>query len=410
MSEGAAPDAIAGAEAVEPRRTRRVLSGALIVLNQSFQSLSYGGIALFLPLIRKDLGLSFTEAGSLGAASMLVYAFMQIPAGYLADRVGPKRLFVIGLVGANVLAFSLAFLHRYWEMLLNQAATGVFRALVFAPGLLLLAALFPLHRRATAIGLYVAGGFSGNVLLNSVGPLLVGPIGWRLLFVIFAGGGLAVLFLYSRFGPEAPSGSGSQGIPIRQAVRLFRHRVMWVIGAIQYIRLSVFLGVSFWLPTFIVVDRGYSLKVAGAVVAIGAALTAPSNFLGGYVADRSGSPLAVIGGSLGVLALTTFLIVHVHNLPLLIAVVAVNAFFVQLYFGPLFAVPITMLGAETAGLTSGFGNFFANIGGFTFAYTLGVVRQATGSFELGFYCLGSLCVVGVLCTILLARMRPIEAI
>jgi ACS family D-galactonate transporter-like MFS transporter len=51
------------------------------VLCQSGQSLVYGGIALFLPLIREDLGLTFAQAGTLAAASSLVYAFMQIPSG-----------------------------------------------------------------------------------------------------------------------------------------------------------------------------------------------------------------------------------------------------------------------------------------------------------------------------------------
>jgi sugar phosphate permease len=90
-------------------------------------------------------------------------------------------------------------------------------------------------------------------------------------------------------------------------------------------------------------------------------------------------------------------------------VVGVNSFFVQLYFGPLFAVPIDMLGTKTAGLSSGFGNFFANVGGFTFAYILGAVKDLTGSFALGFYWLAALCVIGLLCAVLLSRMRPVQA-
>jgi len=87
----------------------------------------------------------------------------------------------------------------------------------------------------------------------------------------------------------------------------------------------------------------------------------------------------------------------------------VTAFFVQLYFGPLFALPVEMLGPRTAGLASGFGNFFANIGGFTFTYTLGALKDATGSFAVGFYSLSGLCVIGLLGTVALSRMKPIDA-
>jgi predicted MFS family arabinose efflux permease len=391
------------------RQTTHPVSVALIILCQSTQALIYGGIALFLPLIRKDLGLSFTQAGSLAAASTIVYAFMQIPSGYLADRVGAKRLFLIGLIGTNLLAFSFAQLHHYWMILANQALSGCFRSLLFAPGLLLISALFPSQRRATAMGLYVAGGFSSNVLLNVLGPILVGPVGWRSLFMIFSAGGLLVLLLYWRFGSPGPQGSGKEQMPIRDILRLFRSRRMWVIGAIQYVRLAVVSGLGFWLPSFIVVEKGYSLQVAGLLVALSAAVAAPSNFLGGYVSDRLRNPSLVIGTSLTMLAITTVLLIHVHNLGLLLAVFVVNGMFVQFYFGPLFAVSIQLLGPRTAGLTSGFGNFFANLGGVTFAYLLGAIKDATGSFAVGLYTLSGLCLVGLLCTIALSRMKPMDA-
>lgn len=380
---------------------RRRVELTLLVLCQSMQSLAFGGIGLFLPLIRKDIGLSFAQAGTLSASTLLVYALMQLPSGYLADRFGPRRLFVAGLVGTNLLTLSFASLHRYWLLVGNQAAMGFFRSLVFAPGLLLVSALFPPNRRATAMGLYVAGGFSSNVFLNLLGPVLVRPLGWRLLFELFSAGGLLVLLAYGRVAEATPR--PRRHLPIREGLRLFRLRVMWMLGFIQYVRLAVASGLTFWLPTFIVADKGRSLQTAGLLVGLGAALTAPSNFLGGYVSDRLRNPLLVVGTSLAALACTTALLPHVGNIVFLVAVIAVNAIFLQLYFGPLFAVPIEMLGAEAAGRASGFSNFFANMGAFTFAYVLGAVKDATGSFTVGLYCLSGLCVLAALCTVAVAR-------
>jgi MFS transporter, ACS family, D-galactonate transporter len=388
---------------------RRRLGAVLLMLAQSFQALAWGGIGLFLPLIREDIGLTFAEAGALSAAALVVYATMQLPSGYLADRFGPKRLFAFGMLGTNLLTFSFAMLHRYPLMVANQAASGFFRALVFAPGLLLMSALFPPSRRATAMGLYVAGGFSSSVLLNLLGPVLVGPLGWRALFMIFAGGGVAVLLAYLRAGPDGPRRSG-EPIAIRQALRLFRSKVMWVIGAIQYCRLAIVTGLTFWLPSFLVDDRGRSLQLAGVAVGIAAALTAPSNFLGGYISDRLKNPLLVIGASLAAIAVITFFLAQTEEITVLIPLIALEGIFMQLYFGPLFVVPIEMLGARAAGSASGFGNFFANVGGFTFAYTLGALKDATGSFSIGFYCLAGLAVFGVACTVLLSRMRPLGEI
>jgi nitrate/nitrite transporter NarK len=136
-----------------------------------------------------------------------------------------------------------------------------------------------------------------------------------------------------------------------------------------------------------------------------AALTAPSNFIGGYVSDRVNRPLAVIGGSLVVLAATTLLLPRVHSIGLLLAVIALNAVTMQLYFGPLFAVPVEMFGARSAGLVSGFGNFFANLGGFTFVYALGAIKDATGSFQSGFSALSGACLVSLAATAWLRSLR-----
>jgi nitrate/nitrite transporter NarK len=256
------------------------------------------------------------------------------------------------------------------------------------------------------MGIYVAGGFSSNIFLNSLGPVLVKPLGWRHLFEIFAVAGLAMVLVYWRFGASGPRSSTSPP-PIRYALQLFRYRTMWLLGIVQFVRLAVVLGLAFWLPSFIHDDRGYSLKVGGLLLAIGSVLTAFSNFFGGYLSDRLRNPPLVIGISLVVLAVTTVLLVHVHRLVPLIVVIGVNAIFVQLYFGPLFSLGVEMLGAEKAGLASGFGNFFANVGGFTATYALGALKDATGSFAVGFYSLAGLCGVGLVATLALARAKPL---
>ncbi|MBI2858215.1 MAG: MFS transporter [Chloroflexi bacterium] len=378
---------------------------SLVILCQSFQALTIGGIALFLPLIRKDLGLSFTQGGTLAAATTLVYALMQIPAGYLTDRFGAKKLFCIGILGTTTLSFVFGFVTEYWQALANQTLSGLFRSLVFASGLSLLRVWFPPDRRATAMGLHTIGGFSGNVVLDIVGPLLVASLGWRFPFFAFSTVGIITSLLLVRFGKEPASAKKKEPVNIVEALRLFRSKVMWVCGVIQYVRLAVTQGIAFWLPTLLVEDKGLSLQLAGVLIAIRAALIAPSNVIGGYVSDRLKNTTLVIGLSLLVLGMTTWLFVIVNNMILLIALIGINAVFVQMYFGPLFAVPIEILGPRTAGVSTGFSNFYANIGSLTSVYLLGVLRDATESFQSGFYAISAACVIGLGFTVVLAQMR-----
>jgi nitrate/nitrite transporter NarK len=383
----------------------RITTVSLTILCQSFQALSIGGIALLLPIIRKDLGLSFTQGGSLAAAGTLVYALMQIPAGYLSDRFSPKRLFSIGILGSTILALTFGLVTNYWQALANQTLSGFFRALLFTPGMALLTGWFPSNRRATATGLYLIGGYSGSVIFNLVGPLLVARFDWRFSFISIASLGIIAILFLLRFAKDAPTTGERQKVNMLEALHLFRYKIMWVCGGIQYIRFGVVQGITYWLPSLLINEKGLSLQLAGFITAIQVIFMSPSNILGGYVSDRLKNPILVIGVSLSVLGITTGLLITANNMILLVALILINAIFLQMYFGPLFSVPVEILGVRRAGISSGFSNFFANIGGFTTTYLLGALKDSTGVFKHGFFTISGACFVGLVLTFILARMR-----
>jgi nitrate/nitrite transporter NarK len=111
----------------------------------------------------------------------------------------------------------------------------------------------------------------------------------------------------------------------------------------------------------------------------------------------------MIAISLAALGLLLATIPSVTSVPLLVVVISVIAVFVQLYFAPLFAASRRTFGSRLAGLSTGFGNFCANLGGFAAILGLGILRDATGSFSVGFYCLAGVALIGLVATALLSR-------
>jgi len=361
-----------------------------------------------LPLIRDDLGINFIQGGTLAAASTLSYALMQIPAGYLADRYGRRRIFIIGILGVTILSITFGLVTEYWQALANQSISGFFRAFLFAPGLTLIAGWFPSEKRAMAMGLYLLGGFIGNLVLDIAGPLLVARFDWRFPFLAFPPLGIISALVLWRIGKDPPVDNQRRRVNIAEVLPLFRRRLMWVCGGIQYIRLAVMMGTTFWLPSLLIEEKGISLQVTGLLVALRAFLTAPSNIVGGYVSDRLRNPILVISVSLVILTVTTGLLVIVDNFVLLVIVLVINSIFVQMYFGPLFSVPVEVLGDRTRGSTTGFSNLFANIGAFSTVYLLGTLKEASGSFLSGFLAVAISCLIGLVFTALLARTRNRE--
>ena len=377
----------------------------LVILCQVTHFLTLAALPLLLPVIREDLAINFTQAGVLSASGILSYALAQVPAGYLSDRIGPRRLFFTGLLGWSILSLSLGLIHVFWLAVANQFIAGAFRALLFAPGLALLASLFPPQRRATAMSLFLMGSTCGTILLSLSGPWLTARYGWRPAFMLFAAAGIAAAVLFGAFARDKPQRRGSQPVAAADIVRLARFPIMWVCSGLQLVRFSIVMGLAFWLPSFLVADRGMSIAQAGLVMAMSAAVSAPSTTLGAYVSDRLGNPPLVIGASLAALAGASALLPGVESIPLLLLVIALYSVFQGFYFGPLFLVPMEVLGHRVAGTATGFANLFANIGGFATVYTLGWIKDSTGSFTWGFAGISAAAVAGIVLSGALARMR-----
>lgn len=386
-------------------QTDRIVTVSITLIGQGFQAIAVGAIALFLPLIRADLGFSYTQAGILSSLATLTYAFMQIPSGLMADHFGPRKLFFIGSLMTNLLAFAFGSATAFWIFLPIQTVAGVFRALMFVPGLMLVVTWFPPNRRATAMGIYVVGGFLGNVVLSVAGPALAGAYGWRMPFHLFSSMGVFASIAYILLSKESPSAPRGEPVNIKEVMALFRYRTMWLAGGIQYVRLAVVYGLRFWIPSFLADEKGISLPLIGVIVAVSGGISAPANLLGGYVSDRLKNPPIVIGGSLLVLAVAIALLAVVDNLAVLVLLIFVASLFQQFYFGPLFAAPVEILGLRSAGVNIGFSNSFANFGALTFGYGIGALKDITGGFRTGFYALAGSCVLGLGLTILLARAR-----
>ena len=77
------------------------------------------------PLLREDLGASYAALGFLVTMFNIATGAAQIPAGFLVDRFGARRLLLLGLgiMGAAITA--LGFAPTYWLMLVLIALAGI---------------------------------------------------------------------------------------------------------------------------------------------------------------------------------------------------------------------------------------------------------------------------------------------
>ena len=135
-----------------------------------------------LPSIRDELDASFTDLQWVVDAYALTLAAFVLTSGSLADRLGRRRVFVVGLV-IFTLASALCALSGDPTMLnISRAIQGVGGAIMFAVSLALLAQEFTGRERATATAIY--GATIGVAVASGplVGGALTDSLGWEWIF------------------------------------------------------------------------------------------------------------------------------------------------------------------------------------------------------------------------------------
>src|ERR687892_1287182 len=138
-----------------------------------------------LPSIREDLGASFTDLQWVVDAYALTLAALVLTAGSLADRLGRRRLFAVGLAIFTLASLLCALAPDPTFLNLARAIQGVGGAVMFAVSLALIAQEFPAGReRGMAMGLYGATIGVAVAIGPLVGGALTDSLGWESIFYL----------------------------------------------------------------------------------------------------------------------------------------------------------------------------------------------------------------------------------
>ena len=147
-----------------------------------------------LPAIEDDLGASFTDLQWVVDAYALTLAAVVLSAGSLADRLGRRRVFAIGLGVFSVASLLAALAPDPTFLNLSRALQGVGGAIMFAVSLALIAQEFAAGReRGTAMGIYGATIGVAVAIGPLVGGALTDTLGWRSVFYITVPVGIAAI-------------------------------------------------------------------------------------------------------------------------------------------------------------------------------------------------------------------------
>src|SRR5215208_1903728 len=174
------------------------LASLMIVLDATIVNVA-------LPSIKKDLGFTESSLAWVVNAYLLTYGGFLLLGGRLGDFLGPRKLFIGGIVLFTAASLVCGLSTTQWMLVAARAVQGIGGATASAVSLALMMGLFTTAGdRAKAMGFFgfvAAGGGSIGVLLGGV---LTDTLNWHWIFLVNLPIGVLVYVLSLNLLPSAP--------------------------------------------------------------------------------------------------------------------------------------------------------------------------------------------------------------
>lgn len=357
-------------------------------------------LSSLLPPIMVELSLSYTRAGLLATAFFYAYMAMQLPAGFLGDRLGRRRLLLAGILLGVLASLLTGLAGSFFALFLARLLTGIGQGCLFSNDRVIIAAYTPKEKMALGQGV----SFSGPGLGTTLGLLLAGVLGdlmpWRGVFILFALPPLVAAFLLWRLVPEPPrvARADPAGWAFRQVAAT---RELWLLGAAGIMPVYLQFVLATWGPLFFsevgVTDLGRS-----AFFASFQGVAAPFGlFAMGWLADRAqerglsrkvviGLTILLAGVSIGGMGRV---IETKGSVGLVAFFMMATSFFLWGTWGPSYALLAERFPPGILGTAFGFYNTVCFVGAVVGPFLTGWVKDLTGSFAWG--CYGAAVVAGL---------------
>jgi EmrB/QacA subfamily drug resistance transporter len=404
------------------------------ILGSTMAFLDATVVTVALPVMQRELGATMAEMQWIVEAYALLLASLVLVGGALGDRLGRRRVFVVGTSIFAVASAACAAAPNAMALVVTRAVQGIGAALLVPGSLALVTAAYPDEDRGGAIGTWSAASSITTALGPVLGGWIVAHASWRFIFVInvplgaivvllarrrvaetrdkmapsrvdYAGALLAVLGLgalvYALL--DAPNAGGISslrslvliGLGVGMLVAfvavegrrrdpmmplsLFRNRTFSGANLLTLLLYAALGGVLFFLPFNLIQVQGYAPAAAGASLLPFIVLVSVMSPFTGRLVDRFGprlpltvGPLVVAGGFL------------------LLARPAIGGPYVTTFFPPMVVLGLgmgmtvapltaTVMGAVVpshAGVASGINNAVARVAALLAIAAFGVVLQA----------------------------------
>ena len=368
--------------------------------------------------ITEAIPMSDKQFSLLTAVFLWVYGIFSPFAGFLADKFGRSRIIIISLFIWSIVTWLTAHATNFPQLLATRALMGLSEACYIPAALALIADYHKGSTQSTAMGIHMAGVFTG-ASLGFIGGWIAQEHTWNLAFTIFGLVGISYAFLVAfllKDAPHTPSVDEDKK-EIHFAKNnffetmkiLFRNRSFYyMLGFWSLLSIIAWL-ITAWLPTFYIQHFNLSQKVAGIYAT---AYLYPASvvglILGGLLADKWSKKTIrsrMLVPAIGLAIATPAVLISSATSILWVAIIFFIVYAITKAFSDTNMMPILSTITDKNSRATGYGilNLFSCIIGGLSIYAGGYLRDADISFSIIF---SSAALLIPLCIVLLLLIKP----
>ena len=145
--------------------------------------------------IRKEFGLDDTALGALNTAFTLIYAFVGLPLGRLADKFSRKYILSFGVFFWSLFTALSSVTTSFWQIFALRIGVGIGEASCAPAANSMIGDYFPSEKRAKAISIFMLGLPVGLALSFAISGSVAQKYGWRMAFLVAGLPGLICVIL-----------------------------------------------------------------------------------------------------------------------------------------------------------------------------------------------------------------------
>ncbi|HSR42052.1 MAG TPA: MFS transporter [Longimicrobiales bacterium] len=282
-------------------------------------------ISPILPRIGEELEIADSVLGTLVSAYSLMVGIFAIISGPISDRVGRRRILLLGTGIMTVALLCHGLVVGYWSFLLVRVFAGVAGGVLSGAAVSYIGDYFPYNRRGWATGWVMSGAAFGQIIGIPLGIVLAGEMGFRTPFYLFAATmAMTVVLIFFKL-PQPDVYRTEERLTLSGAARDY-----WAMlrqSEIAFASLAfflMFLGVSLYvvyLPTWLERDLGLTSGQIATLFLIGGIANVLTGPQAGKLSDRIGRKGIIL------LACTGLSVVMVLTTPLVTNLLLAYVFF-----------------------------------------------------------------------------------